>query len=59
MGLVSDDAHEGNYEDRGHMLDGWKCSCGWKSQTYFDGAEYARTEWKKHIEKVFECKPTP
>lgn len=41
--------HEGTYEDRGWMLDGWSCSCGWKSHPYFDGMEYAEAEWKKHV----------
>ena len=30
------------------MVDSYSCSCGWKSQPYFDGAEFALEEWKKH-----------
>lgn len=25
------------------------CSCGWKSGTYWDGKEYAHTDWVRHI----------
>ena len=27
------------------------CSCGWKSNTYQDGREWAFTEWVEHIKK--------
>lgn len=30
------------------MIDELECPCGWKSGPYFDGAEYAHAEWKKH-----------
>jgi hypothetical protein len=33
----------------GGMLDQIKCSCGWLSATYFDGAEYAIGAWNKHV----------
>lgn len=33
----------------GGMLDQIICSCGWESATFFDGAEYAHSEWKRHV----------
>lgn len=39
------------WDDGGAMLDQIICSCGWKSQTYFDGGVYAHSEWKKHVAK--------
>lgn len=41
--------HIGKYESLGYMLDGWVCSCGWKSSPFFDGAEYAEMEFNKHL----------
>lgn len=41
--------HHGKYEQAGYMIDRWICSCGWKSQPYLDGAEYAQDEWKRHV----------
>ena len=35
----------------GSMLDQIICPCGWKSRTYFDGREYAHSEWKKHVKQ--------
>lgn len=32
------------------MIDSYECSCGWKSGPYYDGAEYAWTDWKRHVE---------
>jgi len=29
-----------------------ECSCGWKSQQYWDGMEYALDEWKLHQAEV-------
>lgn len=31
------------------MMDQLECLCGWLSRGYFDGAEYAWTEWEKHV----------
>lgn len=47
--IIRSKKHVGEYEGRGHMLDGWKCSCGWRSAPYFDGAEYAKNEWEAHV----------
>lgn len=33
------------------MDDTCLCSCGWKSGTYWDGKEYAYTEWVTHIKE--------
>ena len=37
------------WDGGGGMLDQIICECDWKSQTYFDGQEYAYSEWKKHV----------
>lgn len=44
--------HEGTYWPCGYMGDQWKCSCGWESRKYWDGAEYAHEEWKAHVKRV-------
>lgn len=41
--------HKGEYVSLGHMIDGWRCSCGWESHPYFDGADYAEGEFKRHL----------
>ncbi len=33
-------------------VDGCSCSCGWKSREYWDGAEYAYDDWKKHAREA-------
>lgn len=44
--------HEGRYKSAGYMLDQWVCSCGWESEPYFDGEEYAREDWEKHKQQI-------
>lgn len=40
------------------MSDQVECFCGWKSPGYWDGAEYAWDEWRKHVaEAVANKKP--
>lgn len=39
--------HEYTYRGDG-MADKLVCYCGWESNTYFDGLEYALDEWKEH-----------
>jgi hypothetical protein len=34
------------------MDDTLMCACGWKSETYWDGSEYAFDDWRKHIEST-------
>jgi hypothetical protein len=41
------------------ILDQYQCACGWKTKTYYDGEEYAKAEWKKHLEKCPMTQPTP
>lgn len=31
------------------MDDTLVCACGWKSETYWDGQEWAYEEWLKHL----------
>ena len=31
------------------MLDWVECSCGWKSETFFDGMPYAKADHRKHV----------
>lgn len=42
-------AHVGRHVETPGLLDSFECSCGWKSDGFFDGAEYARSQWKKHV----------
>lgn len=35
-----------------YMSDQLRCSCGWQSRHYWDGAEYAFAEWADHLEGV-------
>ena len=44
--------HVPTYFTDGGMIDQYRCSCGWQSAPYFDGAEYAMADWKKHKEEM-------
>jgi len=35
------------------------CSCGWKSNMYWDGMEYAYSEWKRHVAAAIEKENKP
>lgn len=38
------------YVDNGPFLDQFKCNkCGYQTQCYYDGAEYAQSEWNKEM----------
>ena len=39
--------HEEIY-DGGYMVDWVRCSCGWRSNSYWDGDDLAHDEWVKH-----------
>lgn len=41
--------HEPTVREVSYMIDQCFCSCGWSSSGYFDGAEYAFSEFKKHL----------
>lgn len=41
--------HKPTYFSFGPMIDGVRCSCGWKSPPFFDGYEYAMHEWREHV----------
>lgn len=41
--------HEGVVRSRVPETDWAECSCGWKSTTYYDGAEYAWGDYLRHI----------
>lgn len=34
------------------MIDQYGCTCGWKSNSYFDGEPWARQEAEKHLQEV-------
>lgn len=36
------------------MDDTCECACGWKSQTYWDGADYAYSDWQTHLKTVLQ-----
>ena len=44
--------HVGRYKLLGFMSDAWECSCGWESPAYWDGAEYAEADWKRHAQGI-------
>ncbi len=44
--------HKAKMTEDGPMIDVCKCSCGWESKPYFDGAEYAYRDWQKHAAKA-------
>lgn len=35
-----------------YMIDQAFCACGWESDRFYDGAEYAHQQWKKHLQEV-------
>lgn len=41
--------HMPKYVEEAGLLDSFECSCGWKSKHYYDGAEFAHNEWKRHV----------
>ena len=49
-------AHIGTYIEEPGLMDSYRCSCGWESSPYFDGAEYARQEFELH-KRVAEKEP--
>jgi hypothetical protein len=40
------------YVESAGLIDMYKCSCGWQSNPYYDGAEYAYAEWQRHKENA-------
>jgi len=42
-------AHKPQYRSAGLMLDQYVCSCGWESETFFDGAPDAMAEFQQHV----------
>lgn len=44
-------APEHVYEVKTEFMTDWvTCSCGWESTRFWDGVEYALSEWLKHVE---------
>mgnify|MGYP001592758324 CR=1 FL=1 len=41
------------------MCDDYTCSCGWKSNGYWDGAEWAWAEWEKHAKQILKVEVKP
>lgn len=39
------------------LLDQYGCSCGWRSRTYYDGAEYAIQDWRRHVQEETGAAP--
>ncbi|KKP93481.1 MAG: hypothetical protein UR98_C0004G0017 [Parcubacteria group bacterium GW2011_GWA1_36_12] len=44
--------HVPTVEEVSYMTDQCRCSCGWASTRYWDGAEYAFDEWIKHAKTI-------
>jgi hypothetical protein len=43
------DKHIATYITEPDIIDIYRCSCGWESKPYYDGAEFAYQEWKRHV----------
>lgn len=44
---------EHSYKNEGVTMDDtFVCACGWKSETFWDGAEWAYDDWRKHVESM-------
>ena len=41
--------HKGRCKSDAALCDWFVCSCGWESRHYWDGADFATEEWKKHV----------
>lgn len=38
------------YVDNGPFIDQYKCTgCGWETKCYYDGAEYAISDWNRRL----------
>lgn len=37
--------------DKAGFTDWVECACGWKSQRFWDGIEFAEQEWRDHVMK--------
>lgn len=37
------------------MDDSYSCSCGWESNIFWDGADFARHEWRRHVLNEYGC----
>ena len=46
--------HIPKYKSRGGHSDGYICSCGWKSNQYWDLAEAAWDEWLEHAKEIID-----
>lgn len=44
--------HTPRYVGASYMLDSYECQCGWRSNNYFDGIEYAWSDWKRHAAEI-------
>ena len=43
------------YTNEGVTLDDtFVCACGWKSETYWDGSDFAYADWRKHLQSILE-----
>jgi hypothetical protein len=44
--------HSPRVEEMAYMSDQAVCACGWKSDAFFDGANYALRQWREHVMEV-------
>lgn len=45
--------HVGNGAEVSYMSDQVACCCGWKSEKYWDGLEFAWEDWIRHVAGEF------
>ena len=46
--------HEPLLKETSYMTDACFCSCGWRSNDYWDGDVFAYQEWQKHVRESME-----
>ena len=39
----------------GLMSEYYVCSCGWESNAFWDGIDFAMEEWRRHVLKEYDC----
>lgn len=51
---LTDSEHSPSYKGIS-MDDSYSCSCGWESNIFWDGSDFAMHEWRRHILNEYGC----
>ncbi len=46
--------HTPRVEEISYMSDQCRCACGWHSDKFWDGADYALKQWREHVMEEIE-----